>query len=300
MAKDKLPSFQFYPGDWRKDSGVQSLSFHDRGVWFEIILFMHESEERGVLLLNGKPMPEEALARLLGLDKQNLTTTLTTLTTYGVAKVRQSDGAIYCERMVREEHIRKVRAESGKKGGNPALLNQKANQNPTTQVKQNATTGLKQIPTPSSSSSSSSSKQEESSYQGAEVTRQGMGGAEVPPPAPSPPLSFVPKDFLPTDETLAILRRAGCVIPKPPDIAHFVAIFEATQKPLPDWQARFRQYWLEERAKRAAPSKAAGNSRAKTIDEIRDQNARRASDERNARTIDVDPADVRPLLGGNG
>ena len=141
----KLPAFQFYPGDWRKDPGVQALDFHDRGVWFEMLCLMHESEERGVLLLNGQPMDESALSRLLGLDKQILTKALTTLLTYGVASRREEDGALICRRMVRDEHIRQIRQSAGKKGGNPRLL------------KQNRTTGDKQIPTPSSSSSISSS-----------------------------------------------------------------------------------------------------------------------------------------------
>jgi hypothetical protein len=141
----KLPAIQFYPADWRKDPAVQALNFHDRGVWFEILCLMHESSERGVLLLNGIPMPEDALARMLGLDKQILTTTLTTLLTYGAAKRRDADGAIYSSRMVKDEKIIQIRREAGKKGGNPLLLNQ------------NPTTGVNQIPTPSSSSSSSSS-----------------------------------------------------------------------------------------------------------------------------------------------
>ena len=33
----KLPSMQFYPGDWRKDPGVQALDFESRGIWFEIL-----------------------------------------------------------------------------------------------------------------------------------------------------------------------------------------------------------------------------------------------------------------------
>ena len=61
----KLPALQFYPGDWRKDVGVQSLTYHDRGVWFEILMLMHESEPRGMLLLNGRPVTDEALGRLL-------------------------------------------------------------------------------------------------------------------------------------------------------------------------------------------------------------------------------------------
>lgn len=139
----KLPAIQFYPGDWKKDIGVQSLSFHDRGVWFEILLLMHESEQRGILILNGQAMSEDALSRIIGLDKQNLTTTLTNLLTYGVASRDDATGALMSRRMVRDENLRKVRQESGKLGGNPVL------------VKQIPTTGDKQIPTPSSSSSTS-------------------------------------------------------------------------------------------------------------------------------------------------
>lgn len=143
----KLPALQFYPGDWRKDIGVQSLTFHDRGVWFEILMLMHESERRGVLVLNGHPMPIESLGRLLGLDNQTLNQTITNLLTYGVASAEANSGALMCRRMVRDEEIRKVRTEVGKLGGNPALLNQTLNQTITTTVKQK--------PTPSSSSSSS-------------------------------------------------------------------------------------------------------------------------------------------------
>lgn len=144
----KLPAFQFYPGDWMKDLGVRALSFHDRGVWLEMLCLMHESEQRGKLLLNGNPIDEGMLARILGLDKQILTTTLTNLLTTRVASRDEETGAIMCRRMVRDEDIRKVRAEAGHKGGNPVLL------------KQNPTTGDKQNPTPSSSSSTSSSEVE--------------------------------------------------------------------------------------------------------------------------------------------
>lgn len=140
-SMSKLPAIQFYVGDWKKDSGVQSLSYHDRGVWFEILCLMHESDQRGKLLLNGKKMPEDALARVLGLDNQSLTTTLTTLLTYGVTSVCEETGALCSRRMIRDEKLRQIRKEAGSKGGNPILVNQKS------------TTGVKQNPTPSSSSS---------------------------------------------------------------------------------------------------------------------------------------------------
>lgn len=110
---------------------------------------MHESEQRGKLLLNGNKIPDDALARLLGLDKQALTKTVETLLSFGVAFRDPDTGAISNRRMIRDEQLRAVRKECGKMGGNPSLLNQTA--------KQNGATHLKQKTTPSFSLSSSSS-----------------------------------------------------------------------------------------------------------------------------------------------
>lgn len=150
----KMPAFQFYPADWRKDPGVQALDYFTRGVWFEMLCLMHESEERGVLMLNGRPMPEEALAQLIHLDNQILTKALTKILDFGVASRREQDGAILCRRMVRDDKVCRVRRECGKQGGNPNLVNQnstKAQPN----SKANGNQGSNQKPTPSSSSSSS-------------------------------------------------------------------------------------------------------------------------------------------------
>ncbi len=131
----KLPSIQFYPGDWKKDPGVQSLDYETRGIWFEILLLMFESEQRGKLLLNGKPMPEKALAQILGLDNQKTTTVLTMLLEHGVAAKEPDTGIFFSRRMVRDEEIRVIRKNCGKLGGNPNLVNQ----NSTTEDNQNST-----------------------------------------------------------------------------------------------------------------------------------------------------------------
>lgn len=125
VSKDKkLPAMQFYPGDWRRDVGVQSLSFHDRGVWFEMLMLMHGSERRGVLVLNGQAMTDEMIARAIGLDNHTFNQTLATLLRTGVANREDESGAVMNRRMVRDEQVRKVHAACGAKGGNPALLNQ--------------------------------------------------------------------------------------------------------------------------------------------------------------------------------
>lgn len=172
----KLPALQFYPGDWRKDPGVQSLNYFDRGVWFEILCLMHESSERGKLLLNGAPMPDEALATILGLDKQILTTTLNTLLTYGVASRDEDTGALTNRRMVKDEQLRQKRTEAGKMGGNPVLVKQNTTKHlskrqPTAQA--NGNQASKQTATPSSSSSVSSSSSEEKKKELARTTEPG-------------------------------------------------------------------------------------------------------------------------------
>lgn len=132
---DKLPALQFYPGDWKKDLGIQSLDFFDRHVWFEMLLLMHESEERGVLVINGKPVTEEMLARMLGLDKQILSKSLENIKNAGVCGVRE-DGAIFSRRMVRDEDIRSKRIKAGSMGGSPVLLKQNSSKT-RANVKQN-------------------------------------------------------------------------------------------------------------------------------------------------------------------
>lgn len=120
----KLPSWHVYPGDWWRDAGVQSLDHEHKGVWFELLLLMFDSQERGVLLLNGKPYPLEALSKRLAIDKQTLSKILNLLIESGVAKTR-SDGAIFNARMVRDEDLSKVRAQVGSIGGGKAKGKQK-------------------------------------------------------------------------------------------------------------------------------------------------------------------------------
>lgn len=147
----KLPSFQFYPGDWKRDAGVQALSYEERGVWFELLLIMFEASPRGKLTFsNGTPMPECAVASMLGLDNQKYNQILSKLLKYGVASKEEDTGIIYCRRMVRDAELSKKRVEAGKLGGNPNLLNQNSSK---TEAKPNLIGN--QNPTPSSSYSSS-------------------------------------------------------------------------------------------------------------------------------------------------
>lgn len=117
QASPKLPAVQWYVGDWRKDPGVQALDYEHRGVWFEILMLMWESEFRGKLLLNGGPMPDEALARLLGLPLDKTKQILSKLLSYGVADREADTEALFNRRMVRDELERRQKVEAGRLGG---------------------------------------------------------------------------------------------------------------------------------------------------------------------------------------
>ena len=125
MAEDKkrdLPYMPFYVGDWLKCPEVRALPPDYRGLWFDLLCYMWESTERGIMVTpKGRPYTDNEIIRMIGLDNQNSGIWLTTLLSEGVC-YRREDGAIYSKRMVRDEKIRQIRRETGAKGGNPKLL----------------------------------------------------------------------------------------------------------------------------------------------------------------------------------
>lgn len=146
----KRPSFQFYPADWRKDPALSSCSLLARGLWIELICVAHQSEKYGFLSVNGNAMTDVQIARMVGESPAIVTKLLKELGDAGVFS-RTPSGCIYSRRMVADEHLRNVRASSGRLGGNPNLVNQNVKKNVNQKINQISN----QCPTPSSSSSSS-------------------------------------------------------------------------------------------------------------------------------------------------
>ncbi len=127
--KDDLPYFPFYVGDWRKATDVQALPLETRAVWFEMLCYMWESTERGFLTVNGKPIPTNALARMIGLPEDLLKQNLKVLLEFGVASKRESDGAFYSRRMVKDQDIREKRKKAGSIGGKKSFASRFAQAN---------------------------------------------------------------------------------------------------------------------------------------------------------------------------
>jgi len=145
----KRPSFQFYPSDWLRDTALRSCSTGARGLWIDMICFMHEGSPYGYLKVADKVILPSNLARMVGESIEVVADWLIELQEAGVYDI--DNGAIFSRRMIRDEELRQKRAEGGKLGGNPNLkVNHKVIQED------------KQKPTPSSSSTSSPSKKKDS------------------------------------------------------------------------------------------------------------------------------------------
>jgi len=159
VLKDKRPSWQFYPGDWKKDPGIRALNFHDRGIWFEMLLLMFESERRGELIINGRPIKDETLGKILGIHLNSLKKTLRNLRDLDICGYDEKKGIYFSRRMIKDEHINQLRRRAGRLGGNPKF--KKGTPNPyyqTDKHKDNQTDKQKITLSSSSSSSASASK----------------------------------------------------------------------------------------------------------------------------------------------
>ena len=101
----KLPSFQFYPGDWMKDPNLRRCSHAAKGVWIDMLCLMFECDERGVLASGGVPWGLDEIARAVGGAPDMTLSCVEELLAMGVAS-RNSSGAIFSRRLVRDEQER--------------------------------------------------------------------------------------------------------------------------------------------------------------------------------------------------
>src|SRR5437899_2859018 len=117
----KRPSFQFYPGDWLHETGLRACSLAARGLWIDVLAFMHQGTPYGHLTL---PATKEGakdilrhilpavLARMVGCGEEEVQNLLNELEDAGVFS-RTSEGVIFSRRMVQDEKLRESRAAGG-------------------------------------------------------------------------------------------------------------------------------------------------------------------------------------------
>lgn len=106
------PSFQFYPADWLRDPGLRSCSLAARGLWMDMLCFMHEAEPYGHLRLNSQDLTLPVLARMVGAARREVRMALAELEHAGVFS-KNDQGTIFSRRMIRDEELRKRRAQGG-------------------------------------------------------------------------------------------------------------------------------------------------------------------------------------------
>lgn len=116
MAKKKQ-MMPFDTADWLRCPELKVLPPDIRGLWMDMLCYMWESVERGVMVKpNGDIYTQDEILRMLGNDASGSDTWLDRLIIGGVCAVRE-DGAIYSRRMVRDAEISQKRREAGLKGG---------------------------------------------------------------------------------------------------------------------------------------------------------------------------------------
>jgi hypothetical protein len=119
MSDDKLPAYQWYPGDWLKDPNVRLLTLEEKGAWRELLDYMWGADERGKMASNGQPWPISRIARLLSIEEPKANQIITTLIELNVASKDPETGIIFSRRQVRFKDLQEIRRENGKKGGRP-------------------------------------------------------------------------------------------------------------------------------------------------------------------------------------
>jgi hypothetical protein len=104
------PWMKWYPRDWRADPRLRMCSLAARGLWMELIGFMHEAEPYGHLLIDGKQPAAADIAALVGRPLAEIRKALAELDERGVYSLTDDD-VIFSRRMVRDAD----RSEEGRK-----------------------------------------------------------------------------------------------------------------------------------------------------------------------------------------
>lgn len=129
------PSFQFYPGDWRKNANLGRCSKAARGAWIDVLCVLHDSDEYGVAryplreLANASSCPPALLRELVdkdvlkGADADGTVAAFVYVPRSGrkdgapVTLIPEQSGPLwYSSRMVKDEHVRHVRGEGTRFG----------------------------------------------------------------------------------------------------------------------------------------------------------------------------------------
>ena len=116
----QVPWMKWYPADWRADPRLRMCSLAARGLWIELIGYMHQSPRYGFLLVGDTIPTTKQIAMLVGDEPAVVQRCLNELEAAGVFS--REDGIPYSRRMERDNQKALAERQNGKSGGNPDLL----------------------------------------------------------------------------------------------------------------------------------------------------------------------------------
>lgn len=119
MKQARQPYMKWFPSDWRADPGVRMCSLSARGLWIELIGYMHEGEPYGHLTVGGLSPSVDDIAALVGRPLSEVRKAMTELEQRQIFS--RDGGTIFSRRLVRDKAKADKDRENGKGGGNPKL-----------------------------------------------------------------------------------------------------------------------------------------------------------------------------------
>lgn len=116
-----MPWMKFYPADWRSDPRLRMCSLAARGLWIELLSYMHEADPYGHLVIAGTAPTENEISKLLSIRVPIVTRLCAELERFSVFS-RTENGIIYSRRMVRDYEKSQQNQANGRRGGNPKIV----------------------------------------------------------------------------------------------------------------------------------------------------------------------------------
>lgn len=120
MKSPRQPYMKWYPSDWRADPRLRMCSLAARGLWIDVIGYMHEGEPYGHLTINGASPSIDDIAALVGRPLGEVRKAMAELEGRQVYS-KDEQGRMFSRRMVRDKAKAEQDRNNGKGGGNPKL-----------------------------------------------------------------------------------------------------------------------------------------------------------------------------------
>lgn len=115
------PWIKFYPADWRADPRLRRCSLAARGLWIDLLCYMHEGSPYGHLTIDNDVPDVDGIALLVGRTLKEVKTAIKELEDRNIFS-RTSSGIIFSRRMIRDKEKAEADCKNGANGGGNPLI----------------------------------------------------------------------------------------------------------------------------------------------------------------------------------